>query len=248
MFSDSHCHLDYFPNPAEAIAEARKQGVEKIVANSTNFEGLHKVLALQREFPGTVLAALGYHPTHFAEDSAAKIDETMQEIALHAKEAIAFGEVGLEFDDSTIPEIKETQYSIFRKFISLSKEFSKPLIVHARGARAEVLRILQEENCKKVLLHSFVCKEAQMKQLLKTPFFVSVGAGVLNSEWIQKFAKDLPLEKLLLETDSPLTFGSEKCSPAWIPRIAAKIAELKGLNIQEIEENTQKNFNSFFKH
>jgi len=246
MWSDSHCHLDYFPNPAEVIADAEKQGVRTIIANSTTLEGLHKCLALQREFPKTVKAALGYHPQHFAEHSRETVEKTLEEIALHAKEGIGFGEIGLDFDEKTSAGFKELQYSVFRKFISLSKEFNKPLIVHARGSRAEVLKILQDEGCQRVLLHSFVCKQNQLRQLLATPFFVSVGAGVLNSEWIQIFVKELPLERLLLETDSPLEFSGEKCSPAWIPRIAAKIADLKGIEIANVESAVEKNFKSLF--
>lgn len=246
MFSDCHCHLDYFESPAQAVLEAEKAGVSTIIANSTTLEGLHKVLALQRQFPKIVKAALGYHPQHFAEHSKAEVEKTLEEIAVHAGECVGFGEVGLDFDGKTTQELKEMQYSVFKKFIALSKEFKKPLIVHARGSRAEVLKILEEESCERVLLHSFVCKEKQMKQLLSTPFLVSVGAGVLNSEWIQLFAKELPLERLLIETDSPLEFNGEKCSPAWAPRIAQKIAELKAIGIVEVEKAVGKNLSKLF--
>ena len=246
MWIDVHCHLDYFQNPELAVEEAVSVGVEKIIANSTTLEGLHKVLALQKQFPENVKAALGYHPTRSVEDSAEKIEETFNHVVQHAPECIAFGEIGLDFEDSTLPEVRQLQVSIFKKFISLGKEFKKPLIVHARGSRSEVLKILLEENAERVLLHSFVAKEKQLKQLLETPFFVSVGAGVLNSAWIQDFARQLPLEKMLLETDSPLEFRGEKCSPAWIPKIAGKIAELKGVGIKEVEEKTFQNFRQLF--
>jgi len=246
MWIDVHCHLDYFQNPELAVEEAVSVGVEKIIANSTTLEGLHKVLALQKQFPENVKAALGYHPTHFIEDSKQKIEETFNHVIQHAPECIAFGEIGLDFDDKTSQEAKELQISIFKKFISLGREFKKPLIVHARGSRSEVLKILQEEKATRVLLHSFVAKEKQLKQLLALPFFVSVGAGVLNSGWIQDFAKRLPLEKMLLETDSPLEFSGEKCSPAWIPKIAQKIAELKGASLKEVEEKTFQNFRQLF--
>ncbi|MDO8647970.1 MAG: TatD family hydrolase [Candidatus Diapherotrites archaeon] len=246
MWADVHCHFDYFENPAEIIVAAEKAGVKRIIANSTTLEGLHKCLALKMQFPKIISVALGYHPTHIFEDSASKREETMNHIIQHASEAIAFGEVGLDFDEQTSKEEKELQVAIFKKFILLSKEFKKPLIVHARGSRAEVLRILQEENAQKVLLHSFVCKEKQMKDLLKTSFFVSVGAGVLNSEWIQKFAQELPLEKLLLETDSPLEFSGEQCSSVWIPRIASKIAELKGIQAENVQKAAEKNFQALF--
>lgn len=246
MWADVHCHFDYFENPAEIIAEAEKAGVKRIIANSTTLEGLHKCLALKMQFPKNISVALGYHPTHIFEDQQARRDETMNHIIEHASEAIAFGEIGLDFDEQTSKEEKELQFSIFKKFISLSKEFQKPLIVHARGSRAEVLKSLQEENAQKALLHSFVCKEKQMQQLLSTGFFVSVGAGVLNSEWIQKFAQELPLEKLLLETDSPLEFLGEKCTPAWIPKIAEKIAELKKIPASSVQKAVEKNFQELF--
>ncbi len=246
MWIDSHCHLDYFSNPKETIEEAEKAGVKTIIANSTNLEGLHKVLGLQRQFPNTVKAALGYHPEHIVQDLKEQREKTMEEIVLHAREAIAFGEIGLDFFENTTAEQKEIQAGIFKEFIALSKQFNKPLIVHARGSRAEVLQILLEEKCERVLLHSFVAKEAQTKQLLKTPFFVSVSSGVLKSAWIQDFAKKLPLEKMLLETDSPLEFSGEKCSPAWIPRIAEKVAELKGIEVEKVEGETEQNFHKLF--
>ena len=100
MWIDVHCHLDYFQNPELAVEEAVSVGVEKIIANSTTLEGLHKVLALQKQFPENVKAALGYHPTHFIEDSKQKIEETFNHVIQHAPECIAFGEIGLDFEDS----------------------------------------------------------------------------------------------------------------------------------------------------
>jgi len=247
MWVDCHCHFDYFKNPEQTINESLNAGVELIIANSTTLKGLHNVLALQKQFPENIKAALGYHPTHLKEDSKQQIEEALNHIIQHSPECIAFGEIGLDFEEQTSKEEKELQISIFKKFIALGKELKKPLIVHARGSRSEVLRILQEEKAEKVLLHSFIAKEKQLKQLLELPYFVSVGAGVLQNEWIQAFARELPLEKLLLETDSPLTFGEEQCTPAWIPRIAQKIAELKGSGLKEVEEKTTQNFHELFK-
>lgn len=243
---DVHVHVDHFGNAAKSIQEALQQQVTTLLAQSTHLESQQKTLDLAKQFPSTVKACLGYFPRHVHEDSDEIQRQTLDFLETHLPECIAIGEVGLDFVEGMTQANKDRQLVGFNRLIELSNQYDKPLIVHTRGCRAEMLELLGKKSTAPVLLHSFVGGgPAHVKSIIDHEFMVSVGAGVLDKPFVQSWVKQVPIEHLLLETDGPLDWGDKGIvTSSWIPQIGKQVAFLKGISIEELHacvlDNQQK--------
>ena len=249
MLYDSHCHLDMLSQPelTEALASAKKKGVAGMISCSTSFASNQRnleIASLHKE----VRAALGLYPLDalgFNDEQLNKaFDFFRQNIA--RKEIAAIGEVGLDHKLCVNKKEQDKQADILRRFVALSKESGKPLIVHSRFAQRQALALLSEEGAQKVLMHSFVDSSKLMKQAADKGFLVSVGMSVLANEEVQKRIAGFQIENLLFETDAPIRFNNEKAMPANVLLVAQKVAELKGLSMAELEKAQEKNFKALF--
>jgi TatD DNase family protein len=248
MLYDSHAHLDLMPEEElkEALKDAKKARVEKIISCSTSFASNEKNLELTEKNP-EVLAGIGLYPLDLIELTDLEIDKAFYFFDAEIKKAMAIGEVGLDFKYSTKPDEQEKQKRVFVRFIELANKHNKPLIIHSRFAQKQVLEMLIEYKAKKVLLHSFVDSQKLMKLAAEHGYFVSVGLSVLTNPEIQKNIATYPIENLLLETDSPIRFNGEKSMPEKIVLVAQKVAELKKLELKKLEEQIEKNFGKLFR-
>ena len=249
MFQDSHCHL-YMLSAKElekALDEADSVGVKQMVSCSTSFKSNKDNLYLAENYPA-IKAALGLYPLDALELSNEEFELAFSFIKNQVKKdfVVAIGEVGLDHKFAKDDVDKERQEYLFRKFISLSKEIGKPIVVHSRYAQSQALNVLISEKAEKVLLHSFVDSSKLMKQAAEQGYFVSVGMVILENEDVQKRIKEFPLENLLLETDCPIRFNREKAMPKDIVRIAEKVAEIKEVPVWQVEEQIEKNFKTLF--
>ena len=249
MFQDSHCHL-YMLSQKElekALEDASGKEVKEMISCSTSFKSNRDNLYLTENYP-EIKAALGLYPLDAMELSNEEFERAFSYIKNQAKKdfVVAIGEVGLDYKFAKDDVDKERQEYCFRKFISLSKEIEKPIVVHSRYAQSQALKVLQSEKAEKVLMHSFVDSSKLMKQAAEQGYFVSVGMVVLENVEVQDRVKEFPLENILLETDSPIRFNREKAMPADIVRIAEKVAEIKKIPVWQVEEQVEKNFKSLF--
>ncbi|MFH1256428.1 MAG: TatD family hydrolase [Candidatus Diapherotrites archaeon] len=245
MFVDSHCHLDWFEEPEKIAKEAKEKGLGYIISCSTNLESVKKNLQLA-ELLGSVKIALALHPSDLLRMNEAEKAEAMQLINENISKAVAVGETGLDFKHAKTAEDKALQGTFFGKFIALAKEKNLPLIVHSRFAESKCIELLEREKCGKVLMHWFKNSEQTLPRLLKLGFFASIGPSVFTDAQAQKLAIELPLDRMLLETDSPVRFSGKTAVPAWIPKIAEKVAELKGVSAKEVAEKTTENAKRLF--
>lgn len=248
-WTDIHCHLDYFPDPVAAIIqEAQTVGVDSIYAQSTTLESQQRVLFLQKQYPSIVKACLGYYPQHVTEDDPARREKTIAHLKENISSCIAIGEVGLDFLEDTTPDQKKIQLETFSKIADIAIAANKPLIVHTRGCKKEMLELLIQKKAKRVLMHSFVGNENQLRSIIAQGYFVSVGAGVLEYEWVQKWVQLVPLENLLLESDGPIDWKEKgTVSPVYIPRIAQKIAQIKNCPLETVHLAVLANEKKLFK-
>jgi TatD DNase family protein len=249
MLQDSHCHL-YMLSQKElekALDEASKKEVKQMVSCSTSFKSNKDNLYLAENYLG-IKAALGLYPLDAMELTNEEFEIAFSFIKKQAlkENVVAIGEVGLDHKFAKDDVEKERQEFIFRRFISLSKELEKPIIVHSRYAQSQVLKVLISEKTKNVLMHSFVDSSKLMKNAAEQGYFVSVGMVVLENKEVQDRVKDFPLENLLLETDSPIRFNHEKAMPGDISRIMKKVAEIKKIPVWQVEEQIEKNFCALF--
>ncbi len=246
MFIDVHCHFDMLEKQKEAIEKAIKKGVKIIATNGTNVETNRIQLELASQFP-VIKAALGLYPIKALKMSDAELAKELAYIEKNASKIVAIGEVGMDFKES---EDHERQKEIFRKIISLAKKLDKPLIVHSRKAELACIELLEEEKATKVVMHCFSGKLSLARRCADNGWILSIPANVVYSEHFQTVIKQLPIENLLGETDSPYLHPKKEWpnEPANVIESYKKIAELKSLSLKAVEKQLEENYKRLFQN
>jgi TatD DNase family protein len=251
---DSHCHLD-FPDFAEEIdaivARAHAAGVERMVTISTRVSHGATYQALAERFPG-VYFSIGAHPHQAAEEDP--IDAaTIRRFAAHPK-CVAIGEAGLDYHYNYAP--RDVAERVFRAQIGLARELDLPLVIHAREADDDMAKILREEMAAGhfgAVLHCFTSSRALAETGLELGLYVSF-SGVLtfkNSAELREIARDVPLDRVLVETDAPFLAPvpnrGKRNEPSFVVSTARTLAEAKGVSFEEIAAATRSNTLDLFK-
>jgi TatD DNase family protein len=250
---DTHAHLDfddYKDNIDGIIENAKNEGVEKILIPGVTLEDIPRIISLIEKYDN-LFGAVAIHPSE-AKDWNDDSYEKLKQYAQNNK-IVAIGETGLDYywDKSFV----DIQKQVFKKHIRLAKELNKPIIVHDRDAHEDTLSILKEENASSVgvVMHCFSGSAEFALQCVKEGFYIALGGPVTfkNAKKPKEVAKAIPIEKLLLETDSPFLtphpFRGKLNDPSKIRLVAEEIAELKNINIEELGEITSKNAEMLFK-
>ena len=257
MFIDSHCHLD-FPdfadNRDEVMARARAAGVGRVVTIGCSRTEFDRNIAIAESYDD-VYCCLGVH-AHEAEKPGEMITaDELVELAKHPK-VIGLGETGFDFHYDFVP--RDAQERNFRTHIRACIATGLPLIIHTREAEAETIRVLAEERKGHEdqltgVLHCFSSKREMAEYGLEIGFYVSL-SGMLTfnkAEDIRAIARDVPMDRLLIETDAPflapVPLRGKTAEPAFVVHTAAKLAEVKGVNLAAIEKATTENFFRLFK-
>ncbi len=246
MLADSHCHLDWFKNPAKKVSNASDKGVSRMLSNATGAKSLRKNLALSEKF-SAVHCALGLHPGNALSMSENETESSFAFVEKNIAHAAAVGEIGLDFKYAASKGQKNLQENVFRRFISLAADKNKPVVVHARYAESRCLDILEEMGAVKVHMHWFTNSKKTAARAVSLGFYISCGPIIFFDAASAEVVKLIPLENLLLETDAPVAFEGKESEPSWIPRVCGKVAELKGVSFAEVEAATGKNFSLLFK-
>jgi TatD DNase family protein len=250
MLVDSHCHLDFPDFAAErkaVIGRARTAGVNTMLTISTRLDQFDGVRAIAEAYDG-IWCSVGVHP-HEAADHAALLSEQLVALASHPK-VVGIGETGLDFHYNLSP--RDVQERVFRAHIGASCKTGHPLIIHAREADREIARILKEERPPPGVLHCFSSGRALAETALDLGFYISISGIVTfrNAEELRAIVRDLPLERLLVETDAPylapVPYRGKRNEPAFVTATAAAIAMLKGIDPQHLASTTHENFFRLF--
>ncbi len=253
MLIDSHCHLD-FPelttDESGVLARARTAGVGGMLTIGTRLDQFERVRAIA-ERHDNVWCSVGVHP-HEAKEEGQRTPDRLIEAARHPK-VVGIGETGLDFFYEHSPRAEQAES--FRAHIAASRETGLPLIVHTRDADAETGDILEDEYAKGAfpgLIHCFSSGRAVAERALALGLYVSI-SGIVTfkaAEDLRTIVRDLPLDRLLVETDAPYLAPIPKRGktnePAYVAHTAAKVAELKGVSLAELEAATTDNFFRLF--
>lgn len=255
MFIDSHAHIDYSSEADtgvnEVVERALSSGVENIVhiGSGEGVDSMESTPALLDRFP-QVYGTVGVHP-HDAKLLNETVLERLRVLAAHPK-VVAIGEMGLDFHyNHSEPKV---QREAFRAQIRLAKELKKPIVIHDRESHEEILQILQEEKASEVggVFHCFSGDVDFGRKVIAENFLVSF-TGIVTfkkAEVTQEAARLLPLEKMMIETDSPfltpVPYRGKKNEPAYVKYVAQKIAELKGLEVEDVARVTSLNARRLF--
>jgi len=250
MLVDSHCHLDFPDFAAERdaiVARARSAGVETMLTIGTRLDEFAAVRAIA-EAHNEIWCSVGVHP-HEAKDYAALTRQQLVALAAHPK-VVGIGETGLDFHYDLSP--REIQERVFRTHIAASRETGLPLIIHAREADREVAGILGEERPPPGVMHCFSSGRPLAEAALALGFYISISGIVTfrNAEELRAIVRDVPLDRLLVETDAPylapVPYRGKRNEPAYVAVTAAAVAELKGIELHHLAAITSANFFRLF--
>ena len=249
-FIDTHCHLDKLDStPEEAIIEAKQAGVQRMVTVSVDEPSLDFVSSMVQQFP-EVYGSVGFHP-HDAAELTEDLEQKIRKLALEEKKLIAIGETGLDYH--YMYSSAEVQQQVFSKQLQLAVELNLPVIMHSREAETDTLNILQEIPVPPLgVAHSFTSSFEMAKTLIEMGWYIGINGIVTfkNAEDLREVVSWLPLDRLLLETDSPFLaptpFRGKPNKPAHIPAIATFIAKLRGISLEQLSEQTSANAQRLF--
>jgi TatD DNase family protein len=250
MLVDSHCHLDFpdfAPERDAVIARARAAGVGSILTICTRLDEFAGVRAIADAYE-EIWCSVGAHP-HEAADHASMLTDQLLTLADHPK-VVGIGETGLDFHYDLSP--RDIQERVFRIHIAASRASGLPLIIHAREADRDIARILEEERPPPGVLHCFSSGRGLAEAALELGFYVSISGIVTfrNAEELRGIVRDLPLDRLLVETDAPylapVPYRGKRNEPAFVAATAAAVAALKGVSPEQIAAVTRENFFRLF--
>jgi len=252
IITDTHTHLyseAFDQDRKEAIQEAIDQDVKRFFIPAIDSETTESMYELEKAFPENIFLMMGLHPTHVKENYEEELKHV--EAELDKRKFYAVGEIGIDlhWDESTL----EIQKDAFRRQIQMAKERNLPIVIHCRKAFDEIFEILESEKDDKLfgIFHCFTGNLEQARQALSYNMKLGIGGVVtFKNGGIDKFLKQIPLEEIVLETDSPYLapkpFRGKRNNPVYILKVAEKLAELYDMPINKIAEITTKNSKEVF--
>jgi TatD DNase family protein len=246
MVIDSHAHLemDAFDHDRDqVIKRAEAAGVDAIMTVGTTLEDCRKAVSIAQRYP-SVYAVIGIHP-HEAKEADRLTFDSLKTLAME-KKVVAYGEIGLDFFRNLSP--KQIQLKCFGEQLELADELDLPVVIHDRDAHRETVSMLKAwKGKKRGVIHCFSGDIGMAGQCLDMGFFISIPGSVTfdKNEKQRSIVKWLPLEKILVETDCPyLTpnpYRGRRNEPAYVVYTAQRIAEIKGLSLEEVGRATSEN-------
>lgn len=253
LLFDSHCHLnaEQFDDAAvqQMLQAAAEYQVTRITVPGYDVKSSARAVKLAEHWP-ELYAAVGIHPND-ANGVTEEMYDQLREWAQHPR-VVAIGEIGLDYHWETTP--KEVQSAVFRRQIRLAKEVSLPIVIHDREAHGEIVTILREEGASEIggIMHCFSGSWEMARECMNMNFMISFGGPVTfkNAKRPQEVASKVPLEYLLVETDSPyLTpepYRGKPNQPAYVRYVADKVAALRGMELEELAQITTQNAERIF--
>ncbi|WP_027966567.1 TatD family hydrolase [Halomonas halocynthiae] len=255
MFVDSHCHLDrldprtHSGDVAVALDAARARDVRQFLAIAVTLEDVPSIAALAREHSDVVISS-GMHPLHTPEQ-----EPDVETIMAYAETygAVAIGETGLDFHYDQVAPAQQTER--FRRHLIAATELELPVIVHTREAKEDTLALIREHVNPKIggVLHCFTEDIDMARQAVALGFYISLSGIVTfrNANALREVARCVPLDRLLIETDSPylapVPHRGKPNEPAWVVEVAECIAAERGISVAEVAMQTTANFYHLFR-
>jgi TatD DNase family protein len=247
---DTHAHLDEIENVGQVLDEAKAAGLSAIIAVGTDIASNVKTLEIAARYPGFVYPALGYHPENIKES---EIDANLAFIESHINEAVAVGEVGLDYSKWVRAAAdKDLQKKVLGEILEIAGAHDKPALIHSRYAWRDAFDAVREAGLEKAVFHWYTGTSSVLRDIIARGYYLSVTPAVEYHEEHRRAVKETPLERLLLETDSPVVYarGREnefKSSPADVVRSLKGAAALRGLSEGEIAEATTEHARRLFR-
>lgn len=249
---DTHAHLDHVPDVELALKRAFDEGVSDVIAVSTDLKAIQRNLAVANNNPPVrVHVAFGVHPGEIKVD---ELPATFEFIRANIKQAVAIGETGLDYWYKWVrknDEEKKKQRDCFEKHLAFAGEFDLPIVIHSRGAWRDCLEMTKSAGVKRALFHWYSGPIDILEEILQEGYFVSCSPSVAYSAQSREAMTHAPMERTLIETDSPVFYnhpdGGFQAEPKDVNKTLKAYSELKNVNQQEACERLTNNAKEFFK-
>jgi TatD DNase family protein len=237
---DVHTHLDELDDLSDALQEAKTAGIKGIIGVGVNVDSNKKILEIAEENHGYVYPALGYHPWQMRED---EVEENLSFIREHIDKYIALGEIGLDYK---IKVKKDLQWKVFGELLDIALEHDKPIIVHCRFSYRKALEMVVGKGIKRAVFHWYSGPLDLLEEILNDGYFISATPALVYSPPHQEAIKRAPLERILLETDSPVSYQGKEARPKDVRISLREVARLKGVDLKVVAEQTTANASLLF--
>lgn len=237
---DIHAHLDELNDLSSSLIEAREVGVAAIVAVGSNLDSNKKTMEIAAANPHYVYPAIGYHPWDIKEE---EIEKNLLFLQENLGKCIALGEIGLDYKAKVK---KEIQHKVFGALLDLAAQFNKPIIIHCRYSHERALKMILEKKIERAVFHWYSGSLEILDEIIRQGYFVSATPALLYSLHHQEAIKKAPLERILLETDTPVIYQGIESRPKHVRITLDQVAKLKGLDISFVAEETTAHARHFF--
>lgn len=244
---DVHCHLEskeYDADLEQVMSKCRKE-LKAVITSCAHPRDFQKSLALVKKYPKFVYMTIGFHPSYIKEITDKLLDSYLDLVEKNKGFISGIGECGLDYYWVKEPELREKQKELFLEHIEVARNMNLPLVIHSRDAEMECLDLLELQNAKKVLLHFFSEKNL-VEKVIKLGYFISVNTAIFKSKGLRKIVKEVPIEKIMTETDAPWLGNGDRNTPLSIRKVIKKIAEIKKMEVEETDRITTNNAINFF--
>jgi TatD DNase family protein len=241
LLVDAHAHLNELSDLSDSFQEARAAGVRGIIAVGMDIASNKKILQIAEANSQFVYPALGYHPWAIREE---EVETNLSFVRDHAKEGVALGEIGLDY---RIKVKKELQWKVFGELLDIALESDKPVIVHCRYSHHRAFDMVRERKIKRAVFHWYSGPLRLLDEILKADYLISATPALAYSPPHQEAVKRAPIERILLETDTPVSYHGREARPKDVRVSLAEVSRLKGLDPLQVSEQAAENASRFFK-
>ncbi len=237
---DSHAHLDEIADLESSLREAKDLGIRAIIAVGVDLESNKRVLNIAQENTGYVYPAIGYHPWDIKEENTG---ECLAFIWAHIRDCVAIGEVGLDYKAKIN---KNIQKEVFRSILEIASKYKKPVILHCRYSHKTVYQMIKEAGIESAVFHWYTGTIDLLSEIIESGYFISATPALTYSPLHQEAIRVAPLERILLETDTPVVYRGKESRPKDVRTTLEHMARIKKIGIGEIAHQTTKNACQFF--
>lgn len=247
---DAHCHLDQLDDPEAALKRAGEAGVARILAVSEDRASMQQALTLKRAHPDIVLAGIGIHPAKATAADPNAIEAGLEFISAHLDEADVLGEVGLDHFHADSDEKKAFQSELLDRMLEMAAGRGRPVNLHSRRAQRPAMERairFKAETGLNAAMHWFTASKKLIRICAAGGIFVSAGPSVIFDEQSRTTAATVPLDLLLVETDSPVPYGPDRrpAEPAWARDVTLLLAKEFGIDPSEFGRIVERNFSRY---
>ena len=237
---DTHAHLNEVEDIHRAILRAKNVGIQGIVAVGMDLLSNQRSLELASQFPGMVHPAIGYHPWSINQDT---IEENLRFIEENLVSCIALGEVGIDYK---VKVKKVLQWKVFSQLLSMALRYDRPVIVHSRFSHKRTHEMVRDAGIEKAVFHWYSGPLEILEKIIDHGYYVSATPALAYSPVHQEAMRNAPLERILVETDSPVEYQGRMSEPADLMITLEELSRLQGMDLGEIKRVTTANAKHFF--